>query len=168
MSSARQGWQEGQSTFEFRLSGWPGVTLIELLIVVGILGVVVVGTQWWLMAQLPKWRLEGAVRQLVSDLAAAKMKAVMERHRQRIFFPDDHQYLILDDHNNNGKIDPGEPTESIDIHERYRDVMLSANNNPSFLPRGTAHNFGSIRLSNSSGSRIITIGITGRIKVKNT
>ncbi len=142
------------------------MTLIELLIVVGILGVVVVGTQWWLMAQLPTWRLDGAVRQIVSDLAAAKMKAVVARHRQRIFFPDDHQYLILDDHNNNGKIDQGEPTEIIDIRDRYRDVTLSANNNPSFMPRGTAYHFGSIRLSNSSGARIITISITGRIKVK--
>ena len=143
-----------------------GVTLIELIVVLGILGILVLGTQLWLMTQLPTWRLEGAVRQVVSDLASAKMKAVVARHRLKIFFPDDHQYMILEDRNNNGRRDSGEKTKTLDIHERYQGVTLSANNNPSFLPRGTAYNFGSIRLSNVSGTRIITIGITGRIKVR--
>ncbi len=143
-----------------------GVSLVELLIVLGIVAVVAVGTQGWLATQLPSWRLQGAVRQVVSDLAAAKMKAVVERHQQRIFFQDDHRYLILDDRNNNGKLDQGEDTEMRDIRDRYRDVTVTANNNPSFLPRGTARHFGSITLSNPAGERTITITITGRIKIK--
>jgi hypothetical protein len=34
------------------------------------------------------------------------------------------------------------------------------------LPRGTASNLASITLSNSAGKRIITVSITGRVKVK--
>ncbi len=143
-----------------------GYTLTELLIVLGIMGVALMLTQMWLSSQLPNWRLNGAVRQVVSDLLAAKMKAVVERNKQRIFFQDERHYLILDDDNNNGKIDPGEPQEVRDIQADYRDVVLTATNNPSFLPRGTASNLASITLTNPAGKRTITVSITGRVKVK--
>ena len=143
-----------------------GYTLTELMIVLGIMGVALMLTQMWLSSQLPNWRLNGAVRQVVSDLLAAKMKAVVERNKQRIFFQDESHYLILDDDNNNGKIDPGEPQEVRDIQADYRDVVLTATNNPSFLPRGTASNLASITLTNPAGKRTITVSITGRVKVK--
>ncbi len=143
-----------------------GYTLTELMIVLGIMGVALMLTQMWLSSQLPNWRLNGAVRQVVSDLLAAKMKAVVERNKQRIFFQDERHYLILDDDNNNGKIDPGEPQEVRDIQADYRDVVLTATNNPSFLPRGTASNLASITLTNPAGKRTITVSITGRVKVK--
>ena len=120
----------------------------------------------WLSTQLPHWRLNVAVRQVVSDLVAAKMNAVVERNRQRIFFQDNRHYVILDDKNNNGKIDSGEHQEARDIQADYQDVTMTASNNPSFLPRGTASNLASITLTNSAGSRKITVSITGRVKVK--
>ncbi len=143
-----------------------GLTLTELLIVVGIMGMVIIMTQGWLASQLPKWRLNGAVRQIVSDLQAAKMKAVVEHNRQRIFFPDDRHYVILDDDNNNGRMDAGEKQEVRDIQADFRDVTVSTSNNPSFWPRGTATNLASITLLNAAGSRKVTISITGRVKVK--
>lgn len=143
-----------------------GFTLTELIIVLGIMGVVLMLAQTWLGSQLPYWRLNGAARQVASDLLGAKMKAVVERNRQRVFFQDDHRYVLLDDDNNNGKSDPGEYLEARDIQDRYRDVTMTASNNPSFLPRGTASNLASITLSNSAGKRIITVSITGRVKVK--
>lgn len=143
-----------------------GFTLTELIIVLGIMGAALMLGETWLSSQLPNWRLNGAARQVVSDLVAAKMKAVVERNRQRIIFQDDHRYVLLDDDNNNGKFDPGEHLESRDIRESYPDVVMTASNNPSFLPRGTASNLASITLSNSAGKRIITVSITGRVKVK--
>ncbi len=143
-----------------------GFTLTELMIVLGIMSVTLMLTNMWLSSQLPRWRLNGAVRQVVSDLVAAKMKAVVERNRQRIFFQDHRHYLILDDKNNNGKIDSGEHQEARDIQTDYQDVTLTASNNPSFLPRGTASNLASITLTNSAGSKKITVSITGRVKVK--
>jgi type IV fimbrial biogenesis protein FimT len=143
-----------------------GFTLTELIIVLGIMGVGLMLTATWLSSQLPSWRLNGAARQVVSDLLATKMKAVVERNRQRVIFQDDHRYVLLDDDNNNGKSDPGENLENRDIQESYRDVVMTSSNNPSFLPRGTASNLASITLSNSAGKRIITVSITGRVKVK--
>jgi len=143
-----------------------GFTLVELMIVLGIVAIGVMLTQTWLTTQLPKWRLNGAVRQIVSDLQAAKMKAVVERNRQRIFFQDTHRYILVDDDNNNGTPDPGEKVDSRDIQWNYRDVTVAATNNPSFLPRGTASNLASITVTNPAGTRIITVSITGRVKVK--
>ena len=143
-----------------------GFTLMELMIVLGIMSIVLMLTNMWLSTQLPHWRLNGAVRQVMSDLVAAKMNAVVERNRQRIFFQDNRHYVILDDKNNNGRIDSGEHQEVRDIQADYQDVTMTASNNPSFLPRGTASNLASITLTNSAGSRKITVSITGRVKVK--
>lgn len=143
-----------------------GFTLMELMIVLGIMSITLMLTNMWLSTQLPHWRLNGAVRQVVGDLVAAKMNAVVERNRQRIFFQDNRHYVILDDKNNNGKIDFGEHQETRDIQADYQDVIMTASNNPSFLPRGTASNLASITLTNSAGSRKITVSITGRVKVK--
>ena len=143
-----------------------GFTLMELMIVLGIMSIVLMLTNMWLSTQLPHWRLNGAVRQVMSDLVAAKMNAVVERNRQRVFFQDNRHYVILDDKNNNGKIDSGEHQEARDIQTDYQDVTMTASNNPSFLPRGTASNLASITLTNSAGSRKITVSITGRVKVK--
>lgn len=139
---------------------------MELMIVLGIMSITLMLTNMWLSTQLPHWRLNGAVRQVMSDLASAKMSAVVARNRHRVFFQDHRHYLILDDKNNNGKIDVGEPQEPRDIQADYQDVTLTASNNPSFLPRGTASNLASIILTNSAGSKKITISITGRVKVK--
>jgi len=65
---------------------------------------------------------------VVSDLVAAKMKAVVERNRQRIFFQEHRHYLILDGKTNNGKIDSGEHQEARDIQADYQDVTLTASN----------------------------------------
>jgi len=146
--------------------GSQGFTLMEVMIVLGIMSIVLMLTNMWLSTQLPHWRLNGAVRQVMSDLVAAKMNAVVERNRQRIFFQDNRHYVILDDKNNNGKIDSGEHQEARDIQTDYQDVTMTASNNPSFLPRGTASNLASITLTNSAGSRKITVSITGRVKVK--
>ena len=143
-----------------------GFTLMELMIVLGIMSITLILTNMWLSTQLPYWRLNGAVRQVVADLVAAKMNAVVERNRQRIFFQDNRHYVILDDKNNNGKIDSGEHQEVRDIQADYQDVIMTASNNPAFLPRGTASNLASITLTNSAGTRKSTVSITGRVKVK--
>ena len=143
-----------------------GFTLMELMIVLGIMSITLMLSNMWLSSQLPQWRLNGVVRQVVSDLVAAKMTAVAERNRQRIFFQDNRHYVILDDKNNNGKIDVGEHQEARDIQADYQGVTITASNNPSFLPRGTASNLASITLTNSAGSKKITVSITGRVKVK--
>ena len=133
--------------------------------VMGILVILSLLSQTWLSSQLPKWRLNGAARQLVSDLMAAKMKAVTQGTKHRVSFLDSHRYTVLQDKNNNGKPDLGEPLVERDVQNDYGDVTLTSTNNPIFHPRGTASNLATVTVSNSGGTKTITVGITGRVKV---
>ena len=143
-----------------------GYTLIELVVVMSILLMVALLGQYWLSSQMPKWRLNGATRQVVSDFMGAKMQAVTQGNKHRVTFLDDRYYTILDDDNGNGKPDPGELLVTRDIQTDYSDVTLTSTNNPIFHPRGTASNLGTVTLKNSAGSKSISIGITGRVKVQ--
>lgn len=142
-----------------------GYTLTELMIVLGILAVVLGLSGIWLASQLPQYRLNGAVRQMRADLLAAKAQAVREGNEVRIFFTNPQHYDILDDDNNNGRADPGEVVESRSIMDDFPGVVIESNRNPIFNPRGTASSFGTIKISNGSREKRITIGITGRVKV---
>ena len=119
----------------------------------------------WLASQLPQYRLNGAVRQIRADLLGARAQAVRQGNEVRIFFTDPQQYDILDDDNNNGRVDPGEAVEARSILEDFAGVAIESNRNPIFNPRGTASSFGTITVSNASGEKKITIAITGRVKV---
>ena len=142
-----------------------GYTLTELMIVLGILAVVLGLSGIWLSSQLPQYRLNGAVRQIRADLQAAKAQAVRQGNEVRVFFTDPQHYDILDDDNNNGKADPGEAVESRSIQEEFAGVAIQSNNNPIFHPRGTASSLATVRISNASREKAITISITGRVKV---
>lgn len=115
---------------------------------------------------LPKHRLNGAARQVVGDLMWARMKAVQRNNRFRVFFLSDHEYRILDDTDNDNDVDSGEWTVTRDLSAEYRDVVISANNNPIFSPRGTASSLATITLANDAGSKRITISIAGRVRVR--
>lgn len=143
-----------------------GYSLIELVTVLGILSIVFLFSQSWLISQVPKWRLNGATRQVVSDFMATKTHAVTQGNKHRITFLDGHRYSILDDDNNNGRPDPSEHVAIHDIHIDYEDVMLTTTNHPIFHPRGTASNLATVTLSNSAGTKVITVGITGRVTIK--
>lgn len=115
---------------------------------------------------LPRHRLNGAARQVAGDLMWARMKAVQRNNRFRVFFRSDHEYQILDDTNNDNDIDAGEWTVTRDLSAEYRDVVMSANNDPIFSPRGTASSLATITLTNAAGSKRITISIAGRVRVR--
>jgi type IV fimbrial biogenesis protein FimT len=145
-----------------------GYTLMELVIVMSILIMVALLSQSWLTSQLPKWRLNGATRQVASDFMGAKMQAVTQGNKHRVTFLDNHHYTILDDDNSNGKPDPGELLVTRNIQTDYIDVTLTSTNNPIFHPRGTASNLGTVTLKNSAGSKSISVGITGRVKLQSS
>lgn len=142
-----------------------GYTLTELVMVLGILGVVLGLSGIWLSSQLPYYRLNGVVRQIRADLLSARAQAVKQGNEVRVFFTDPQHYDILNDVNNNGRADPGEAVETRSILEEFAGVTIESNNNPIFYPRGTASSLATVRVSNVSGEKKITIGITGRVKV---
>ena len=142
-----------------------GYTLTELMIVLGILAVVLGLSGTWLASQLPQYRLNGVVRQIRADLLAARAQAVRQGNKVRVSFTDPQHYDIWEDANKNRRIDPGEVIETRSIQEEFPGVAIQSNNNPIFHPRGTASNLATIKVSNASGEKRITIAITGRVKV---
>ena len=119
------------------------------------------------MSLLPGMRLNGAARQVMGDLMAARMKAVKQNNRFRVFFnnPGTNEYTILDDDNNNNSADTGEATTAKNIQDNYHDVTFSSSTNPIFYPRGTAYGT-TVTVTNSSGSKDVKVAITGRVKIE--
>lgn len=142
-----------------------GIILVELVLVLTILGILSAISVPGILSQLPKYRLNSAARQIMSDLMWARMQAVSQNNRFKIFFlSDNHQYTILDDVNNNGSIDSGEWTQTKDIQTDYSDVTISKSSDPIFFARGTAVAT-TITLANPAGTRKVKVNIAGRVKI---
>jgi len=143
-----------------------GFTLIEMMIVIAILAIFAAIAVPNFLSYLPKHRLNGAARQVMGDLMAARMQAVSQNNEFKIFFlANGHEYMILDDDDNDGTADAGELTDPKDIHPEYHDVTFSSTNNPIFLPVGTATDLPTITLTNSVDSKKVTVSMAGRVKI---
>ena len=144
-----------------------GVTLIEMMVVIAIMAIFAGIAIPNYLAWLPKSRLNGAARQVMGDLMAARMKAVSLNHSVKVFFYSNYQYKICDDVNNDDTVNDGEGDVQLrNIQNEYSDVTFDSSNppDPVFSSRGTATN-PTITLQNSSGSKNITISLAGRVKI---
>ena len=119
------------------------------------------------MSMLPGMRLNGAARQIMVDLMAARMNAVKQNNEVKVFFnsPGTNQYQILDDDDNDGTADTGETIITKNIQDNYHDVTFSSTTNPIFYSRGTAYGT-TVTVTNSSGSKDVKVAITGRVKLE--
>ena len=141
-----------------------GFTAMELIIVMAIVGILAAIAIPNMLAQMPKYRLKGAARQVMGDLMWARMQAVSQKNEFKVFFVNNHEYKILDDDDNDGKMDSGERTETRDIQDEYHDVKVSFTADPIFFPRGSACG-ATVTLTNASGSKKVKIHLTGRVKM---
>ncbi|MDO8785269.1 MAG: GspH/FimT family pseudopilin [Syntrophales bacterium] len=145
-----------------RIKRGNGFTLIELLIVIAIMGImadIAVPNFQTFMAQR---RLNGAARQVMSDLMAARMQAITQNRDVQVTFPTSEGASYTVDAT-------GTPVvKNIQTLYGYYDVTVFSNNNPIFSPRGTATNLPRITLTNSRGPKYVTVAITGREKITDT
>jgi len=147
-----------------------GFTLIELMIVLTILGVCAGIAIPNLLSYMPKYRLNGAARQVMADLMWARMQAVSQNNRFRVFFSTNHEYKILDDDDNDNEFDNGEWTQTQNIQQEYSNVTFSATANPIFYPKGTALG-ATITITSSADSNLkkyVKVASTGRVKIDDT
>ncbi|MBU2227905.1 MAG: GspH/FimT family pseudopilin [Proteobacteria bacterium] len=146
-----------------------GFTLLELMIVIAVMGImttIAIPSYQTFMAQR---RLNGAARQVMSDLMAARMKAVSLNQKVKVSFGSNHAYQIWNDADGNGTVadDEGDDIEK-DIHPDYYDVTFIASANPVFQTRGIVAPGSTIALTNSSGSKYVKVAPGGRVKIDNT
>ena len=155
------------SVFQTLSKGKSGFTLIEMMIVIAVFAIVAAIAIPAFMSLLPGMRLNGAARQIMGDLMAARMDAVKQDNAVRVFFnsPGTNQYQILDDDDNDGISDTGEAITTKNIRDNYHDVTFTSTNNPIFQPRGTATSLPTITLQNSDGTKTVTVSITGRVRI---
>jgi type IV fimbrial biogenesis protein FimT len=149
-----------------RRCGQQGVTLLETIITLTIMGILASVAVLLYVGQVPQARLNGAARQVMSDLMLARRQAVSRSQRVRVYFPDDQQYKICYDANGDGTVTDCEGNAAAkDIQATYDGVTISANQNPMFHPRGTVSPT-TITVRNATGSRDITVSSAGRIRIK--
>lgn len=144
---------------------------MEMMIVIAVFGIVAAIAIPAFMSMLPGMRLNGAARQIMGDLMAARMNAVKQNNEVRVFFnsPGANQYQILDDDDNDGTADSGEAITTKNIQSNYYDVTLSASSNPTFYPRGTGPTPSctiTVTSSATGQSKLVKAHLTGRVKIE--
>jgi hypothetical protein len=87
MALRRKRWGMGLSRNRFRrLRDAHGLTVVDLVIGVAVIAIMAAIAVPNLQPLLLRYRLNGATRQVMSDLMAARMKAVSQHRSFRIFF----------------------------------------------------------------------------------
>jgi type IV fimbrial biogenesis protein FimT len=145
-----------------------GFTLLEMITVMGVMSILFAVAVPKYVALQPGIRLNGAAREILAQLMWARAKSVEQNNNFVVSFPSNHSLSILDDKNNNGAADAGESTKTIDVQTDYYDATLSKGGgqpDPTFYPRGTAGGNTTLTVTNSSGSRTVTVSVTGVVKI---
>ncbi|MSP38001.1 MAG: type II secretion system protein [Deltaproteobacteria bacterium] len=134
-----------------RLTNGRGFTLAEMLVAVGIFGILSATAAPYLFAMKTRFRLDGATRQVFSEIMSARMKAINENATYTITFPNNHTIQIV-----------GSATRTVDLQTLYESVTLSSSAATiNISSRGTSDTASTITVSNSTGSKTVTLKITG-------
>jgi prepilin-type N-terminal cleavage/methylation domain-containing protein len=145
-----------------------GFSLGEMLVVTAIIGIVTAIATPSFVSMQPGLRLNGASREVFAKLMWARAQAVEQNITFSVAFPNNHTMQIIRDANANGVADAGESTESVNIQINYPDctfTVAGADTTPNFHGRGTTDGQTEITISNTAGTRLVTVTLTGNIKI---
>lgn len=142
-----------------------GLTLVELIIAVVILGIMASVLYPDYRNYMLQRRLHGAARSVMLDLMLARSQAISMNRDVSVVFPTSPSSQYTYDAAGNAA------TKNIRTDFGYYDVSLSAKNNPIFSSRGIARNaagtnpVASITLTNPAGTKTVTVTIAGQVSM---
>ena len=132
-----------------------GFSLGEILVAVGVFAILSTIAVPQFIAFRPQNRLNGAARQVFSELMWARSKAVNDNSSYVVTFPTNQTMLIT-----------GSTTKTVNIQTEYSDVTLTSSESTiTFSSRGTANVAPTITLTNSGGTKTIQLRITGTASI---
>ena len=154
--------QKFSSTETFR----HGLTLVELLITISIVGVISAIAVPILKDFLPIYRLNQAARTLVLDFQYARTRAISQNKKIRVLFDIKNNAYRMQCHDHHD-------------HDEWKDLagaperdlsnagvrLIAPNTNPVFSAQGFVSGMVTAQIKNSRGTRAITVSMSGRVKV---
>ncbi len=129
-----------------------GVTLIELLTVIALMGIVSAITFLSTGGMREKFRLSGAARQIYGDMQQARLRAIKEGKEVNVNFANDHQYSV---------VLGGQIIKSTDIEADYRGVTACDFENFTFNANGSAGSNSVILRIGTQAPKEIRVSSTG-------
>jgi type IV fimbrial biogenesis protein FimT len=143
--------------FKRVLSNNRGFTMGEMMAVAGVISVVMAIAVPNYLSFQPSMRLNGASREVLGKLMWARSKAVEENTIYEVTFPTDHTLEIRK---------AGVLIQTVDIQTDYSDVTFSkSGDDPVFNSRGTAGGSTVVTITNSGGSKTVSVTLTGNVKI---
>ncbi len=134
-----------------------GFTIIELVVVLGIIGILLAIAGFQMSAWLGKARVEEQIKSMFADLANARVRA-MNRNRLHFVMMSQNQYQIWEDTNpgpdGNGDLDTAAGGDSLVQQINLRDSLLSGSTYTlfNFDSRGLMSVNGTIQIQNTYGA----------------
>ncbi len=155
----------GSSKHPIRSGGSGGYSVLELLVVIGIF--VAVAALVWPNFRLwyDQSNLNGIARQVQADLMWARMEAVQRSCPVTATFVNNQQgYTIWMDIDRDSTQDTGEVINRSTAQD-FKDVRFGSSIQIVFQARGTASSTGDVVLSNSQGSKTLSVNVAGRVRI---
>jgi prepilin-type N-terminal cleavage/methylation domain-containing protein len=148
---------------EVRLMNKKGVTLLELIVVMVIIGIGAVLFTPNISGWMRSYRLRSATRDIVSTMRTAQMKAVSTNTRYQVSFTLPSSYK-LEYENPPGTWNDEGVTQTLPSGISISAINI-AGNNAVFNPNSTSPSAGSITLQNSKTQRKLTLTPSGRVTI---